>query len=79
MDQFVDIPKVVGTKQTLKAVSEGKARKVYLAQDTEEHIKKMIYDCCQEHMVSIDCVDTKIQLGKAGGIERPAAVITIIK
>ncbi|HEY5537295.1 MAG TPA: ribosomal L7Ae/L30e/S12e/Gadd45 family protein [Acetobacterium sp.] len=79
MNQFVDVPKVIGTKQTLKAVKEGKALKVFLAEDTDEHIKKSIIDCCNDYNVTVERVETKIGLGRAGGIDRGAAVITIVK
>lgn len=79
MNQFVDVPKVIGTKQTLKAVKEGKALKVFLAEDTEEPIKKSIIDCCYDHNVTVESVETKVGLGRAGGIDRGAAVITIVK
>ncbi|MGV8906133.1 MAG: L7Ae/L30e/S12e/Gadd45 family ribosomal protein [Acetobacterium sp.] len=79
MNQFVDVSKVIGTKQTLKAVKDGKALKVFLAEDTEEHIKKSIIDCCNEHNITVERVETKIGLGRSGGIDRGAAVITIVK
>lgn len=79
MNQFVDGPKVIGTKQTLKAVKEGKALKVFLAEDTEEYIKKSIIDCCSDHNITVEKVETKVGLGRAGGIDRGAAVIAIVK
>lgn len=79
MDQFSDISKVIGMKQTLKAVKEGKISKVILAEDTDEGIKKNIIDCCNDHQVVIERVETKVELGKSGGIDRGAAVIGILK
>ena len=79
MNQFVDGPKVIGTKQTLKAVKEGKALKVFLAEDTEEYIKKSIIDCCSDHNITVEKVETKVGLGRAGGIDRGAAVIATVK
>lgn len=79
MNQFVDVSKVIGMKQTLKAVKEGKAIKVILAEDTDESIKKSIVACCDHYQITVERVETKVGLGKAGGIERAAAVIAIIK
>jgi large subunit ribosomal protein L7A len=79
MNQFVDVPKVIGTKQTLKAVKEGKALKVFLAEDTDESIKTSIIACCEAHHVPVERAETKVGLGKAGGIDRGAAVIAIIR
>lgn len=79
MNQFVDVSKVIGMKQTLKAVKEGKALKVILAEDTDESIKKSIVECCDNHQIAVERVETKVGLGKVGGIDRAAAVIAIIK
>jgi large subunit ribosomal protein L7A len=79
MNQFSEISKVIGMKQTLKAVKEGRILKVVLAEDTDEGIKKSIIDCCNDHQVVIERVETKVELGKSGGIERGAAVIGILK
>ncbi|MGL4607120.1 MAG: ribosomal L7Ae/L30e/S12e/Gadd45 family protein [Eubacteriaceae bacterium] len=78
MKAFVDVSKVIGTKQTLKVVKEGKAKKVFLAEDTEEAIKDKIIECCNMHNVPIEKCDSKVSLGQAGGIDRGAAVITIL-
>lgn len=79
MDQFVEVSKVIGMKQTLKAVKEGKAIKVILADDTDEMIKKSIMECCDHHQIALERVETKVGLGKASGIDRAAAVIAIIR
>lgn len=79
MNQFVDVSKVIGMKQTLKAVKEGKVLKVILAEDTDESIKNSIVDCCNAYNVLVERVETKVGLGKSGGIDRGAAVIAIIK
>ena len=70
MESFGETPKVIGTKQTLKAVKEGKATVVVLAEDTEDSIKEKIVTACQE---------SKIALGQDSGIERGAAVIALLK
>lgn len=46
MESFGETPKVIGTKQTLKAVKEGKATVVVLAEDTEDSIKEKIVTAC---------------------------------
>ena len=79
MESFGETPKVIGTKQTLKAVKEGKATVVVLAEDTEDSIKDKIVTACQEASVPIEPYESKIALGQDSGIERGAAVIALLK
>lgn len=79
MESFGETPKVIGTKQTLKAVKEGKATVVVLAEDTEDAIKEKIVTACKEASVPIEPYASKIALGQDSGIERGAAVIALLK
>lgn len=79
MESFGETPKVIGTKQALKAVKEGKATVVVLAEDTEDSIKEKIVTACQEASVPIESYESKIALGQDSGIERGAAVIALLK
>ena len=79
MESFGETPKVIGTKQTLKAVKEGKATVVVLAEDTEDSIKEKIVTACQEASVPIEPYESKIALGQDSSIERGAAVIALLK
>ncbi len=68
----------VGTKQTTKAVGEGKALTVYLAADADAHIAQSIRSLCEAHHVPVITVATMIELGKACGIQVGAAMAAII-
>ncbi len=77
-----EIPKsqyVVGTKQTLKAVEQHKALKVFLAEDTDAAIKDKIINICRKNDVTIEYIGTKKELGKACNISISAAVACILK
>ena len=77
-----EIPKskhVVGTKQTLKALEQQNALKVFLAKDTDAAIKDKVIEICRKKKVDIEMVDTKNQLGKACNISIDAAVACILK
>ena len=77
-----EIPKsqyVVGTKQTLKAVEQNEALKVFLAKDTDAAIRDKIVNICQKNDVTIEYVATKKELGKACNISIDAAVACILK
>lgn len=71
--------KTVGMKQTLRAVQEGKALKVYLAKDIDDYISRKVQDQCQSHGINIIMVDSMIELGQACGIAVGAATAAILK
>ena len=78
MDHLGDVSKVVGTKQTLKAVKDGKVLKVILAKDTDDRLKKQIITSCQRWQVEVVETKTRRELGKAVGIDRSTAVIALL-
>lgn len=71
--------KVVGAKQTLKAIEAGEAELVYLAQDADEHVIGPIRRECKVGGIDIVEVESMIMLGKACSIEVGAAVASVIK
>lgn len=71
--------KVVGKKQTINAIKEGKAAAVFLAEDTDDHIKQEIIQISEENNIPIISVDSKLKLGRACGIDVPAACATLLK
>ncbi|MEF9918551.1 MAG: ribosomal L7Ae/L30e/S12e/Gadd45 family protein [Eubacterium sp.] len=79
MKCFGDCAKVIGTKQTLKAVKEGNVAKVILAEDTEEPIKEKIVEACEDAGILIENYESRAILGQDSGIERSAAVIALLK
>ena len=66
--------KVVGLKQTRRAVTQGTARQVYLACDADPALLAL----CREKGVSADCSLTMQQLGRACGIAVAAAAVAIV-
>ena len=71
--------KCVGLNQSLKAVREGKAAEVYLAQDADEKIKTQVEILCRENGVEIQWITTMKELGQAAGITVGSAVVTVLK
>jgi large subunit ribosomal protein L7A len=65
--------RTVGTKQTLRAVSSGKAIKVYLAADVDEYISSKIKKECEKHNVPIVYVNSMKELGQVCSIDVGAA------
>lgn len=69
--------KVVGTKQTIKALENGEVEKVFIARDAEERIIRPVVSLCEENNIETYYVDTMVQLGKLCGIKVKAATAAI--
>ena len=71
--------KVVGVKQTAKALQKGTAVSVFIAADAEERITSPIKEACERQGVECICVETMQVLGKACGIHAGASAAAILK
>lgn len=71
--------RVIGQKQTTKAVEKGLATVVYLALDAEEHVVQELRKKCQDLGVRVEGVESMSALGKACGIEVGAAAAALVK
>lgn len=72
--------RIVGLKQTLRAVQNGQVAVVYVANNVESHVSRRVADFCREKkvpMVVLDC-DQKA-LGGICEIEVGAAVVALLK
>jgi large subunit ribosomal protein L7A len=69
----------IGTKQSTKAIEQGKALEVFVAKDADPRITTKIVSLCKKAGVEVNHVDSMRNLGKACGIEVGAAVVTIVK
>lgn len=76
--RLINAQRVVGAKQTLKAVQAGQVELVYLARDADEHVTGPIRQACENQGIKIIEVDTMAQLGKACGIDVGAAVAGLV-
>lgn len=71
--------KVTGIKQTRRALQEGSAAKVFLADDAEQRVLRSIRELCEASGVETVIVPTMRELGQACGIEVGAACAAITK
>ena len=71
--------KTVGRKQSQRAILEGKAETVYVADNADGRIRDEIESLCREHDVPVVTVDTMEHLGHACGIQVGAAVAALLK
>ena len=71
--------KVVGLKQSHRAVKSGRALRAYMAADAEERITKPFAESCAEAGVELVVVDTMSMLGEACDVKVGAAVAVELK
>lgn len=71
--------KIVGFKQTKKAVEKGQVKMVYLAKDSDDHIFNPLVELCQQKRIPYQVVDTMLELGKACEIQVGAAAAAILE
>lgn len=79
LDDLKSSHKVVGVKQSVKAIEGGTVKMVFIACDADEKIVNSIKLLCQNNSVQFVSVDTMKQLGKACEIEVGAAVACLLK
>ena len=71
--------KIIGTKQTLKALEKGLAKKVFIASDAEQHVTKPLIRLCEEKGVPVVMIDTMKDLGNACGIDVGCASAALVE
>jgi large subunit ribosomal protein L7A len=70
--------RIVGTKEVLRMVREGRACTVYIAEDADEHIRQKILRACSEGgAADVRMVPTMAELGAACRIEVGAAAACV--
>ena len=69
--------RVVGTKQTIKALEKGEVQKVFIARDAEEKVTRPVVSLCEKSGIESYYIDSMEQLGKLCGIKVKAAVAAI--
>ena len=79
LSQLTAAKKVVGVKQSRKAVKDGQAERVYIALDAEQRVLRPICDLCRERNVPIEEVATMAELGDACSIDVGAAVVAVLR
>lgn len=71
--------RIVGLKQTVKAVKNGTAKKVYVAEDADDYIKQSVLDACSDKNIQIIYINNMKELGDACGIDIGASTAAIVK
>lgn len=79
MERLKHANKVVGLKQSLKAVSGGRAGYAFAAEDADPHVTEPFAELCREKDVPLVWVPAMKELAKACRIEVPAACAVLLK
>ena len=70
---------VVGAKQLRKALQQGRAIRVFLAENADPSITEPIEAMCQNYHIDCAWVPNMLDLGKACGIEVGAAAAAAVE
>ena len=70
--------KVVGVKQSRKAIREGRVKRVFLACDADPAITDPVAKSCQENGIPVEDGYTMVQLGHACRITVGASVVAVL-
>lgn len=76
---FKKVPKVIGIKQSIKAVEKNMAAEVYIADDADARLVSSLQQVCQNQSTPVVAGHSMEELGDACGIDVGAAAITILK
>ncbi len=79
MDDLKHEKKVVGFKETTRALKKKEVRKLIVANDAQSHILEPLLRQAEEESIEVDRVETMKQLGRKCGIGLNAAVVALIK
>ena len=72
-------PKVVGVKQTKRAINDGRAVRVFLAEDADPRVTDPIAVLCETQSIPVERVAQMKELGSACGIAVGSAVAALLQ
>lgn len=78
LDELKTAERVVGIKQLRKALTAGRAKTVFIAEDADPLLTEPIVCQCRESNVTVVFVETMQQLGAACNIPVPAAAAAML-
>ncbi|WP_298035277.1 ribosomal L7Ae/L30e/S12e/Gadd45 family protein [uncultured Dysosmobacter sp.] len=71
--------KVIGVKQSRKAIRDGRAARVYLACDADPAVTAPVAESCAAAGIPVEKGYTLLQLGQACRIAVGAAVVAVLR
>ena len=79
LEELTGKPRVVGVKQSRRAISQGQAAKVFLADDADPALTEPIAARCAEEGVPVTQVSSMLELGRACQISVSAAAAALVR
>ena len=79
LEEITGRSRVVGVKQSRKAIAQGQAAKVFLACDADPELLDSLAKSCEENGVPVEGNCTMAQLGTACRISVGAAIAVLLK
>ena len=79
LEELRSSEKVIGAKQSRRAVRDGLAQEVFLACDADPALTEPLETQCRSAGISVSTEFTMKELGQAAGIHVGAAVVTLLK
>ncbi len=76
---FKKVAKVIGIKQSMKAVEKDQVVSVYIAEDADARMVLPLQQVCLARKIPVVNGNTMEELGEACGIDVGAAAIAILK
>lgn len=70
--------RLVGLKQSTRAVNEGKVKLAFIARDAQDGVKNPFVSLCEKEGIPVEWVDSMAHLGKVCGIDLGAAVAVLL-
>ena len=71
--------RVAGEREVRRAMEKGILRKLFVAADSDEKVTKPLRETASSLGVEVEEVDSKLKLGRACAIGRPAAVAGLLR
>ena len=79
--QFAELAgkdKVVGVKQTLRALEKGQVKKVFIARDAQKELVSPLVIACEEMQVCIEWAENMRLLGESCGVAVKTAAAGVL-
>lgn len=78
LEELKDSNKVVGAKQTRRALKDSRARRIYWAKDADPRVLQPLIQEAVRTRVPLEQVETMKDLGQACGIAVGAAIAAVV-
>jgi large subunit ribosomal protein L7A len=71
--------RVVGEREVRRAMEQRMLRKIFVAADSDEKVIRPVREIASGLGVEVEEVDSRLRLGRACAIDRPAALAGLLK